>query len=73
MYNTPYIYNLVPLTLQTQPAPRNRSWKESESGLLLPEDHSMEYKKRELQNERKKEYQEHLAQVLTMCYRGYCV
>ena len=51
------------VTLQTTHAPRNRSWKESENGLLLPEDHTIEYKKRELQAERKREYNEHLAQV----------
>ena len=31
--------------------------------MLLPEDHTIEYKKRELQAERKREYNEHLAQV----------
>ena len=61
------------LNLQTRPAPKNRGWKESDSGLLLPEDHSMEYKKRELQNERKKEYQEHLKQVQKISDRGCCV
>lgn len=60
------------LNLQTSHVSKNRSWKESENGLLLPEDHSVEYRRRELQAQRKKEYNEHLAQVLdaTHVYSG---